>query len=325
MPTPASRSGNAEDTNYPELARANLARLRGDYDMAEAQCMALLKESPHNSTVAALLGDVSAEQGKLDEAIQWYEMAVDAGAPTGIEEKLTAMRARVKERDVARAEQDIGLTQRTWASPPVIVGTAVIILMLLVCAYVAGTYRTPVKVAAPPPYQAPIVLPSTTPSPPAQVVNGTSDPGVVDAPHQTPSGPIPDSTASMVPTAKASFDPDLQPYFENASGILSRVTSAVSDPRNHAITVAVPLQGSDDPRTLAAQVAQATLTAIKDPTVVTVRVLSGGKPILLADCTRDKFDAFTREDHPATDTAALADGLLSNEWRDASFGPQTGR
>ena len=324
MQTPASQFGDAEETNYSELARANLARLRGDYDLAERQCMALLKQTPHDPTVAALLGDVSSEQSKLDEALQWYEMAVDAGAPSGIEEKLDAIRVRVKERDATTSEREIGLSQRTWTSPPVLLGGAVIILMLLVCAYVAGTYRTPAKTPVVQ-EQAPIVLPRSGQSLP--VNDGGSQPVThpTDPPRSSPDSAAQDAAIPSAPTNKVEFDADLQPYFATASGFLARVTSAASVPRDHAVIIDVSLLPGEDPRTLAAQVAQATLAVLKDPTTLIVRVISGGKPIFLADCTREKFDAAERSDHPTNDGAPLADSLLSNEWKDANWTPPSGR
>ena len=52
---------------------------------------------------------------------------------------------------------------------------------------------------------------------------------------------------------------------------------------------------------------------------------SAGKAMLVADGTRDKYEAYTRAEHPSSDTAALADALLSNEWKDATDAPPVGR
>ena len=323
MPISASESDNAEVANYPELARANLARLRGDYDLAERQCMALLKQTPHHPTVAALLGDVSAEQGKLDEAAQWYEMAVDAGASSGIGEKLDTIRHRIKERDAATSEREIGLPPRTWASPPVLLGSGVIVLMLLVCAYIAGTYRAPVKPTTIQ-EQAPIVLPSTGP---AQVPDGAAklDSHTIDLQH--PATPVKPTEGSVSPgsQSKSGIDADLQPYFADSPGPLARVSAATSDPRSHSVSLDVPLQNGEDPRAVAAQVAQAALTSMKDPTTLTVRLVSNGKLVFMADCTRDKLDAYMRAEHGPTDVPNFADQLLSNEWKEGSDTAAAGR
>ncbi len=62
---------------YPEIARANLLRMKGRYEEAVDVCLGILKRYPSNETAHALLGDIYADQGKLDDAIQWYELLVD--------------------------------------------------------------------------------------------------------------------------------------------------------------------------------------------------------------------------------------------------------
>jgi hypothetical protein len=82
---------------YPELARANLLRMQGRYDEAIEVCRRIMGRFPSNETVHALLGDIYADQGKLEDAIQWYELLVEL-APTNVHynaklHNLRAMRA----------------------------------------------------------------------------------------------------------------------------------------------------------------------------------------------------------------------------------------
>jgi tetratricopeptide (TPR) repeat protein len=62
---------------YPDIARANLLRIKGRYEEAVDVCLGILKRYPSNETAHALLGDIYADQGKLADAIQWYELLVD--------------------------------------------------------------------------------------------------------------------------------------------------------------------------------------------------------------------------------------------------------
>lgn len=62
---------------YPEIARANLLRMQGEYDQAVEICLNILRRFPSNETAHALLGDIYTDQGKLDDAIQWYELLVE--------------------------------------------------------------------------------------------------------------------------------------------------------------------------------------------------------------------------------------------------------
>lgn len=68
---------------YPELARANLLRMQGNYEAAIDICRQIIGRFPSNETVHALLGDIYADQGKLDDAIQWYELLVEL-APNNV-------------------------------------------------------------------------------------------------------------------------------------------------------------------------------------------------------------------------------------------------
>ncbi|MFN3691019.1 MAG: tetratricopeptide repeat protein, partial [Fimbriimonadales bacterium] len=68
---------------YPDLARANLLRMQGKYEEAIDVCRRILGRFPSNETVHALLGDIYADQGKLEDAIQWYELLVEL-APTNV-------------------------------------------------------------------------------------------------------------------------------------------------------------------------------------------------------------------------------------------------
>lgn len=70
-------SDGSDSVIYPELARANLLRIRGDFSGSERVCLAILKRYPNNTTTHILLGDIYAEQDRLEQAKQWYEMALD--------------------------------------------------------------------------------------------------------------------------------------------------------------------------------------------------------------------------------------------------------
>lgn len=59
------------------LAAANLLRLRGQYEAAEARCVDVLRSDPDNVHAHSLLGDIYAEQGRIDDARQWYQIALD--------------------------------------------------------------------------------------------------------------------------------------------------------------------------------------------------------------------------------------------------------
>lgn len=67
----------AEREIRPLLSRANLMRLRGQWDEAIALCTEAIRIAPESAVAHSLLGDVYEAQGRLDEALQWFGMAVD--------------------------------------------------------------------------------------------------------------------------------------------------------------------------------------------------------------------------------------------------------
>jgi hypothetical protein len=95
---------------YPEVARANLLRLRGDFEEAEKVCLAILKRFPNNPAAHGMMGDLSFETGKLDTARQWYEMALDLTPnDEGLRRKISAIEnaARKEADDVAIAGLEV--------------------------------------------------------------------------------------------------------------------------------------------------------------------------------------------------------------------------
>ncbi len=62
---------------YALLAQANLLRMRGCWEDAVQSCMAALRLSPRSHSAQSLLGDIYENQGRYDDAIQWYRMALD--------------------------------------------------------------------------------------------------------------------------------------------------------------------------------------------------------------------------------------------------------
>ncbi len=77
---PSSQNDMQEERGndiYLMLMRANVLRLRRQYQLAEAQCSEVLRRDPTNAAAHSVLGDIARDQGKLRDAIEWYKMALD--------------------------------------------------------------------------------------------------------------------------------------------------------------------------------------------------------------------------------------------------------
>lgn len=90
---PFGETGSGSDSVvYPEIARANLLRLRGNLAEAERVCLAVLKRFPNNPAGNGMMGDLAFEAGRLEDAKRWYEMALElTPKDEGLRRKLAAV------------------------------------------------------------------------------------------------------------------------------------------------------------------------------------------------------------------------------------------
>ena len=72
-----SRRAAQEEQVRSLLMRANLSRMRGEWDESIALCAEALQKAPESVAAHSLLGDVYESQNRLDEAAQWFRMAVE--------------------------------------------------------------------------------------------------------------------------------------------------------------------------------------------------------------------------------------------------------
>ncbi|MCH8274431.1 MAG: hypothetical protein IH851_06560 [Armatimonadetes bacterium] len=93
---------------YPDIARANLMRMRGAWADAERVCLSILKRFPNNATAHILLGDIHTDRGRGDQALQWYELASDLSPENpSLQAKLRRAGEAVRELESARASSGL--------------------------------------------------------------------------------------------------------------------------------------------------------------------------------------------------------------------------
>lgn len=74
---PQVQPGRETSAGGPGLARANLLRMRGHWEEAEAECAAVIRRQPDDPTAHSLLGDIYLDQGRIADAERWYQLALD--------------------------------------------------------------------------------------------------------------------------------------------------------------------------------------------------------------------------------------------------------
>jgi hypothetical protein len=89
--------GGSESARIETLvAAANVQRTHGDYEAAVGQCTEILKQDPENPAVHCLLGDIYADQNKVEQAVRWYQMACEIDPESkGCAERLDRLRTKL--------------------------------------------------------------------------------------------------------------------------------------------------------------------------------------------------------------------------------------
>jgi tetratricopeptide (TPR) repeat protein len=154
---------------YPDIARANLLRIKGHYEEAVDVCLGILKRYPSNETAHALLGDIYADQGKLADAIQWYELLVDLSPSNAL------YRAKLDNLRSLQAAQQAPPAAMTPPPPAQAPSThtwvyglfGLITLILILSAFMAGRRWSLTEASSTPPInKSPMTEPPRIPPPP---------------------------------------------------------------------------------------------------------------------------------------------------------------
>lgn len=267
----------AAATIYPELAKANLMRMRGEYKLARDTCLALLKRFPNNADAHTLLGDIEAEEGDLDHAAQWYEMALDLRPESESDQhKLEVIRRRIAEREAMTTAQQLGLP--TTRSRAMVYGVliAVFIVLVGVTAFILGDRSRARRGPTPPPITTPIEIGKRRTEP-----DRTEPPQPIAREHPSPTptppaGPIEDQSLTQRLTA------------ECAEG--RRIVSAVQDPRDRSVAITAAVDDGASEREVAALIGVSALQRTPATSRVTVRIMRSGELAFVADVTRAAVD-----------------------------------
>lgn len=128
---------------YPELAKANLLRMRKDFKAAEDVCLSILRRFPNNHSANVLLGDIAEERGELDQAAEWYELALDIVPDSEeVTKKLETVRAQLAEKQVQTTVAQLGIPEK---KPPVGLYAMIVLILgaFVVAAIVFANRKNP--------------------------------------------------------------------------------------------------------------------------------------------------------------------------------------
>lgn len=107
-PGPLRHPLSARDLEETEaglaLAQANLLRMRGRWDAAAEECAQVLRLDPGNPSAHSLLGDIYQDQGRVEEARHWYQLALELNPGSEADRLKLARTAETLEARQQRAE-----------------------------------------------------------------------------------------------------------------------------------------------------------------------------------------------------------------------------
>ena len=119
------------------LARANLLRMRGQWTDAVELCTEALRVDAQSGAAHSLLGDIYENQGRLDKAIRWYQLALDLD-PESVADKAKLTRAR----ELQAVRRRTGSPRLSWAYLVAVAGVAFLFVSFVMAALVAGDKRS---------------------------------------------------------------------------------------------------------------------------------------------------------------------------------------
>ena len=270
-PLPAQDPADAASQAHRLLAEANLQRIRGNYDAAIDKCTEALQMKPNDPEVHSLLGDIYENQGKLEEASRWYQMAVDLRPDSAVDlAKLEQVRSRLDKAKRRKTEITTGSWAKTFLGQSrldaairyIVAVCMVAVLILLIIGLLAWVRqgRRPVQPQRGGQMRGPAAQqPTIQTQPPAAAGTGADS------------------------LARPAVEQQLLSNLATNPAIASRriiVEDVKSDPRRHVLIVSFRLRDAAAPLTRlgllrdAAAVAAAAFTASADTAAVTVRILA---------------------------------------------------
>jgi hypothetical protein len=258
------------------LAKANLLRMRKQWDEAVTCCMQVLYHSPDSWSAHALLGDIYADQDRPEEAIQWYCMTLDIRPDAQlVREKLSKV-VNSRRHQIVQAinptrpymNRDgrtfhggvLGKLSWYWSAPErkrllVVAGVILAVFAIVLAPQLVGSRSNRGSAAAvftegPAPTNTALVLAPVTPASKSGATGGSAPGGSTPLPEPNP--PIASSSARAAEIIRDPNDEAMTDTLQTDTGLRAQgveVTDAELNPPNSSLTVTFVSTGPPAPTT----------------------------------------------------------------------------
>jgi hypothetical protein len=310
----------------PRLAHANLLRMRGQLEEAMRVCAEVLRQFPGNVHAHALMGDIHRDQGNLEEAAQWYKLALDLAPDSAVDRRrLEQVQQELELRQKAQSQsQEVEYLQKQARTLRIfsasVLGVAVVIAIGITWAFqsriAGGSAPAPVSITT---TRLPVEASGATTLPEPE----TSGDNPSVAPTANPQQPGEPVKKEDHPRTEDDLLAEKVKEWLLQHGIKPSVLTTASDPlANHLlITFGYDSDAGKDTIHRTAWLAAAAAFAIQ-PDIQTVRVrcmvpvsTHGGEKVLVlgfvADIPRKQMPP-QPEDTPAKDIPAFFQNVYYN-------------
>ncbi len=265
-PHPANDKSNVEML----LASANLHKMRSEWDAAISDATDALRLDSRNPDVASLIGDIYIRRGMQDEALIWYQMALEIAPDNpGNKERLDKLSKEIADR---RREEGIGsfmtFEKHTKAWTFSLAGVFVLIVAIALM----------ITLLKPKTNVMPVARPTMIAPEPSQMSAPTEEPipSKSDEPKQSKEiGAASSAGSSMRTTAESTVQTGLAAAQSITEAGIT-IDDVIADPRSNVVTVTfgVPNKGfvsKEQITRAAAQVARMVFVLRQDAQFVTAR------------------------------------------------------
>jgi tetratricopeptide (TPR) repeat protein len=279
---PLSDDPTAEGSDqevYREITQANLHRIRGGYKEAIDVCLGILKRFPNNGTAHTLLGDIYAEKGELEQAAEWFEMALDL-RPESVNDrrKLESVQKRMSEQEAATTAQQLGIPESKPKTQQYVFVMFILVAIVGIGAFLVG--RATNNAAA-----------NGAPS----LVNQTIDVGATQEPKTEPQQPVeetPDEPLNPPTVTVWNGTPQDQAITSLLSSkytVGRKLLAVREDPRGPSLLVIGQFATGDDAAATAVEFARAVFVEYPTYVAMTVQLTDGQQRLFIADVARADY------------------------------------
>jgi hypothetical protein len=276
---PASEGSDQEV--YREITQANLHRISGDYKPAIDVCLAILKRFPNNGTAHTLLGDIYAEQGELEQAAQWFEMALDLRPESQNDRrKLEAVKRRMSEAEAASTAQQLGIPESKDGAQRRLYVTVMLVAFIGIASFLIGGAISKKQ------------QPDTAPA----IIN---DPIIAGKPDRIEEPPVQEEPTVQVPQQPVwpgnQLDQQIASLIATKFAIGKNLVSVHEDPRGPSLSITAVQGDLADPALVCVEFAKAVFAEFSSYAQITVLVELSGRVIFAADVTRADYQRVQTE------------------------------